>query len=579
MQDRENYLWSGWGRADAFVTYLERVLRGLAPGAQEQARIGREQVVRVVVVADGKVCDEVHPTRARKLTTGTGPGADIQLFDPQGPPADYRRRAPLWLGLGVAVCVAGVGLLVAAIHRYAAARAAAGAAADELGAFVDWSSGGLDGLGVGLIAAGLVPLVIGLMGLGAPRRRADGARTSQLPGRETLFDFEHGVHYLCVPKGAGGRVTLGRQVASLSQLRRRLGRDGELRLRLNSRARGKLVLGETTLLFRFCEPAARPVTPPLPRDLIAPWRLLVPTPLARDCYLGSLVVLGAVFLFASVAPKPIESPPSQRFVDAMHTVAMEPIVDEPPEDPVPQALAKPVPRAEPKPEPKPRPTRAEVTPPKPHPVPSAGKFSDAAVAKAREHGIALALGTYNQDAEGSVFDLIQERENRLGALMDEGVSIDEAKAAEDIDLPWDPDNVAPATPIPGPTIGSNSEPVLARKQREERRIPVRTRPTTDEIHGEVDKRAVQMTIRKRASALRRCYERAIKTAPGLEGKISYTIEINPRGGVTHVDIEHDDVGSSVAACTTAKVRGWRFPAIEAADVVEVSFSVVFSRAD
>jgi hypothetical protein len=78
------------------------------------------------------------------------------------------------------------------------------------------------------------------------------------------------------------------------------------------------------------------------------------------------------------------------------------------------------------------------------------------------------------------------------------------------------------------------------------------------------------------SALQACYEKALRSRPDLEGKMSFTITINPMGKVTKVSIEHDTVGDgSVKSCAQAKILGWRFPTEGAEDSAEVSFSVVF----
>lgn len=79
------------------------------------------------------------------------------------------------------------------------------------------------------------------------------------------------------------------------------------------------------------------------------------------------------------------------------------------------------------------------------------------------------------------------------------------------------------------------------------------------------------------SALQNCYNRALRTNPGISGKMTYTIAISVMGAVTSVRVDEDTVRDpSVTTCTTAKIKGWRFPTEGAEESAEVTFTVVFS---
>ncbi len=113
--------------------------------------------------------------------------------------------------------------------------------------------------------------------------------------------------------------------------------------------------------------------------------------------------------------------------------------------------------------------------------------------------------------------------------------------------------------------------------KQERKIKSKVKAGDADILGDADKRAVQATIRRRMGALQNCYNRALRTNPGLSGKMTYTISISVMGTVTSVNIDTDTVRDpSVASCTTTKIKGWRFPNDGAEDSSEVTFTVVFS---
>jgi hypothetical protein len=126
-------------------------------------------------------------------------------------------------------------------------------------------------------------------------------------------------------------------------------------------------------------------------------------------------------------------------------------------------------------------------------------------------------------------------------------------------------------------LGTGEGPAdVGKKQKKEKKVKGRLKSTTDEVFGDVDKNRVKATIRRRMSALQACYEKALRSRPDLQGKMSFTIEISTVGKVTRVSIEQDSVGdASVKTCAKAKIKGWRFPTEGAEDSAEVSFSVVF----
>jgi len=89
-----------------------------------------------------------------------------------------------------------------------------------------------------------------------------------------------------------------------------------------------------------------------------------------------------------------------------------------------------------------------------------------------------------------------------------------------------------------------------------------------------DEKAMKALIDARTPVLRVCYTAVLETRPELAGKITYTVGIDPLGRVLGVAIDEDTVGDAkVAACTKAKIKGWRFP--QAEDSGEVTFTMVY----
>lgn len=99
--------------------------------------------------------------------------------------------------------------------------------------------------------------------------------------------------------------------------------------------------------------------------------------------------------------------------------------------------------------------------------------------------------------------------------------------------------------------------------------------TSATVLGDIDSTAVKTLLEARLSLLRFCYDVALKANPELAGKITYTVSIDALGRVLDVTIENDTLGSpKVAACTKAKIKGWRLGAQE--DSGELTFTVAFA---
>jgi hypothetical protein len=545
----------------------------------------RPKVLRVAVVADGKVCDEFHQTAPGSVNAGRKLGNKLYLYDANTVAPDYRKRAPLWLGLGLAISFAGVGVFAYELSQYRAVKAEQDAQVEQLQrgqitAFEPYDSGGRSYLGIVLVLAGLVPLVAGVMGLTSrPPTREKGARKGPpAPERHALFDYRDGKYFLDLPPHARGKISLGKKAATLTQLRKRFGRGDRLRVKLNSQAKGKLIVGDTTLLFQFAEPAPVPKKDPLPQGLVNPWRLLALSPLAAIAYLASLVVLGGVFFYFGVIAEPQDDGEiSNRFAEAMGVTKYEEEEEEPEEEPEEEEEEDELAVEDDEPEETDEEIEEnldKILDKKPQ------QFSDKAMKEARGVGVARVLGTYGGPGEGSVFDIIQDTENNLGDLMADGTSIIESDAGSVSEfVPGGKGISAQGGMVQGDKIGGSDEPGLAKKEKKEKKIKPKMSSSTNDIYGDVDKRAVQATIRRRTSALKVCYEKALRTQPGLKGKISYTIAISTVGRVTRVDIEEDTLGdASVRSCTKAKIKGWRFPTAGAEETAEVTFSVVYSGA-
>lgn len=397
---------------------------------------------------------------------------------------------------------------------------------------------------------------------------------SKAPRRHQLFDFRQGHYFLDVPPHVRGKISLGTKAMTISAMRKRFGKGDKLRVKLSPRAKGKLMIGESQILFQFDRPKPLPPVMPFPKQF-GP---------SLEQFLGrreqaslatSAAVLGSYFIYVGTADYEDSfgvDGVDERFIQAMG-ITKKPEEPPPPDEEEEDELAQEDDeKEEVEQEDKPKPKPDKKLDKKPE------KFSQQAVAKARSVGVSRVLGTYGGPGEGTVFDVIEKTENNLGDLFAQGMTDTRLAQGGDI-APFVPGgqgiDVHGAVATNQGLQTSDGPDIDLSAQKKERKVKGRTKAAKTDIFGDVDKKKVRAFINRRTSALQSCYERALRTSPDLSGKMTYTIEISVMGNVTRVAVEEDTLGSSsVKSCTTAKIRGWRFPKAE--DSAEVTFKVVFS---
>ncbi|HVU52510.1 MAG TPA: AgmX/PglI C-terminal domain-containing protein [Polyangia bacterium] len=333
-------------------------------------------------------------------------------------------------------------------------------------------------------------------------------------------------------------------------------------------ARGKVTVGDTTVLFQRVRPPAPRPRPQLPAsvrrhvlaDLDAQFVLL-----AALTFLSHLALV--VYLRRVDWPrKPVIDELPDRFLRDYPRRPKPPAPTPAPTAPAPVAV---------RPKPSPRPAGPVVARPT-RPVESAAERHarlDDAVSKM---GLLALIGakvpggaSYARDVLGSGTpdQSVEEALKNAG-----GVTVASADALR---LP----RVGGAGRIATPTGLRGAGPIS-----DAARVgPAIERGVRTDVHegapvvegGKVDAPAIAREIRGRRKAIAACYERALKAQPTLAGKLVVRFSLAAAGTVTAVEIDDDTLGApEVGACVRAVVLRWRFPAL-AEGAAELSFPFVF----
>ena len=416
---------------------------------------------------------------------------------------------------------------------------------------------------------------------------------SNLPRSFALLDVRGGRYVLNFQEGSEGRVSVRGGVFDLAELARSgkaKRKPGGFQLLLNEQCRGKVVLGEVTLLFQFVTP------PPLPP------RLKLPAS-ARGGWIKSIEWHFVGFLIASALVQVVpttwmvlqEWPVPKRGTEIPNKFVT--LVIKRPETP-----------------PETPPETAKVDEEKD------GEGLEKKKDKPKESPKAVAAGDKKEDPETAAREKARKRRelaehvrgktviqfitSRPGdgekgtpgvvdGLVDGAASsrVDDAfagatgvtTAAVGIHRPGrggaasDQGGTAATIGRIGPsgvrrTVGGTK----ARVERPVKATIATSGPSNTFGTGKMDRSEIARVVRLRIKFVKGCYERALKKDPTLRGKVVVQFTIGEVGRVTKSKIASSTMQSAtVGSCILARIASWRFPKPEGGSVT-VSFPFVFT---
>jgi TonB family protein len=400
-----------------------------------------------------------------------------------------------------------------------------------------------------------------------------------LPKQWLLFEITPRGYIARFADAMDARIAVGNEVISLAQLKQagRIRRQGSAwLLLLDERSRGKIAVGDLTILFQF-------VTPPLPQP-----RPRLPASVRGSWMTGldwAFTAIGSASFLAHLA-----------FVMYLRNVdwPRKPDIEEIPDRFV-QIMAK----AKPPEPPKNQITKDDSTEEK-KPDKSASSGAAKNIAKrelspaekarldaerrarlseqVRNTGILKLLGA-KADGSGSIADVLgkgdvdRDQEKAFQGVGGLAVATSEASlrgvksGTGGSGKVADIGSLRGAGAIAGGTTGAGVT---------EKRVSGVVRSEAPAVDGALDPALVSKEVRARIGAVKACYERALKRNPNLSGKVKVRWTITAAGTVSGVDISDDSMGDSeVSSCIKQLVARWRFPAPSGGSV-EVEFPFVFT---
>jgi outer membrane biosynthesis protein TonB len=400
-----------------------------------------------------------------------------------------------------------------------------------------------------------------------------------LPKQWLLFEAHPRGYVAHFADAMDARIAVGNEVISLAQLRQagRLRKQGpSSRYLLDERSRGKVTVGDLSVLFQFVTPPPPQPRPQLPASVRGSFFGSMDwfyTSIAAGSFVAHLIFV--LYLRSVDWPrKPdIEEIPD-RFVQMVIKAAPEPPKENATKDDTKKeddSKAKKVASN----------TAASKTPKKELSAEEKARLDAERRARLAEQvrntGILKLLGA-KADGSGSIADVLgkgdvdRDQEKAFQGVGGLTVATSDASLRGVKTGTGGSGKVANisglrgAGSIAGGDTGAGSA---------EKRVSGIVKSEAPAVDGELDPALVSKEVRTRIGAIKACYERSLKRNPNLSGKIKVRWTITAAGTVSGVEIEEDSMGDSeVTSCIKGLVGRWRFPAPSGGSV-DVVYPFVF----
>jgi hypothetical protein len=405
--------------------------------------------------------------------------------------------------------------------------------------------------------------------------------SNALPRSFTLFELTPAGYALNFVEGMDGRIAVGEQVLALPALRQagKAQKKGDVwHIQLSDKSRGKVVLGDVTVLFQFVSPPPVQPRPQLP-------------PSVRSSFLQNLdwmlmAVVASSFLvhFGFVAYLRQIDWPRKPDIEEIPDRFVQMIVPKQIEEKKPDVLAEAKEekkddgkggekkaagdgkKAGPK---QPRDPEAEAR--------AAAERRARLAAATQQMGVLKILGSRGEG--GALADLVKGGDvsgdadkvfSQVG-----GVGVAGAGGAGGLRSAKGAGGTGSLRGGGGLRASGPGEVGTGEKGAEKAvKVVVKDSAPTD-VDGSLDPSVIAKEIRGRLGAVKACYESGLKRNPNIGGKLVLRFEVSSVGKVTSTEIDQDSMhDDEVANCIKARVMTWRFPA-PAGGSVQFSYPFIF----
>jgi outer membrane biosynthesis protein TonB len=397
--------------------------------------------------------------------------------------------------------------------------------------------------------------------------------SSAFPASLTLFEVKGGQYQLRVTSAMQGRVALADGMLDLASIatsgKGQQAGDGWI-LEIPETSRGKVTLGDTTLLFQFVAPPPLRVLPQLPANMRGNLLTFLASAASIDAvYLSSfalsLLLQGGTILYAvNFVPPPARDAAMKEMTERIIKIIAnveppKPVEEEVPTEVDPNAEADEGVAEEAKVEAPPAAEPQKEAPPR-----TQEEMRAAATERVKQDSALAAL--FNSDSgAGPSLGISDSMSSRRAdeVIANQKLAGDGTGIASKSGLGGS-DGASGSVKRDGVDVSGSSSVGSATAGRVEgttaAKVKPRLRAEAESMagSGSLSKDKIREVIDRRKKDIERCYERELAKDPGLKGRLEIRWTIGEEGTVTQADVGENDLGSAVANCSKGVVRRWRF---------------------
>jgi hypothetical protein len=384
-----------------------------------------------------------------------------------------------------------------------------------------------------------------------------------VPKRFTLFQPKGDGYQLAFTGGMSGKLAVDGEIKSLKELSAQSGEEVHY-IHLVYPNRGKIVIGDVTILFQFV-PAPVESVRKVTRQDFRPRLLDEDDPV----FIGTLSLwsaVGAVMLVYAANTEPVDTISIEELPDRFVNIVIPEDADEPPPE-IEELEGPEVVKEEVKKDEKKEEKKAEEPPP---PKNEKEARENEALKKqqkkenlAKKSAVLAMIGTRGANNSGStVADVFGDGDATLKDLDSALQDVSTAEVAT-----GSPNGLQDGTGGSGRDdaavdVGSGGGGGQAANVKEVKAASPKGRASIGSVEdytGEGDGGAVKAALRKYQGQLKACYETGLKQNPNLSGRV--LLEIDVAGGrvSTSTIVENTTGDSQLGSCISRRARGWRLP--------------------
>jgi len=407
---------------------------------------------------------------------------------------------------------------------------------------------------------------------------------SDIPvARYDLFETKGGPYTLSFTDTMQGRVSIGGEVHELAQLRTsgKAHKRGKIyQLQLNDAARGKIVIGESTVLFQFVAPPPIQPRPQLPAAVRGGVVRTIDWFITTLWIVSFLLHAGVIIWWEStdwpvisawdkyMALEELITPEQATWDDKKKAAAEGEGEAEETEDEEGEQEEEDQPKGPTK--------KAQDEGPKKSAAEIARERAEkrAALAAAiAEQGINKILGSMGGAGEGAMYDVL--RGGDVGADQDDllsqvsGVGVATGDNAGSLKGPAGGKGSGEAADISQIKVSGGDATVKTAGPGPEKKIKgnvKKKQPVASGGTGMMSASDVAKVVNRRLGAIKGCYEQALKRNPTLAGKVTIRFTISGAGTVTTARTTLNELTPDVGNCMVNAFKRFRFPPPEGGTV-------------